>query len=377
VGRALAVLDGGVLLEMENGRAAFLSAVIVLAAADSDLALPILGEGLELARGRGDVSAIAGDRVWSCQAHLYRGELMDAISDGEVGLSTSADYVPVGVPWAAAFLAVAQMERGDLDQAEQALARATTEREVPDHAHWHAFLDARAQLGILRGNPRESLEDALECGRRFDAVGGRNPAFLPWRSRATLALTELGEDPARAAALAAEEVDLARAWGATRSLGGALRVHGIALGGDGGLELLRESVAILEGSPAKLEQARSLVELGAALRRAGARAEAREPLKAGLELARRCGAVPLVERAYDELRAAGARPRKVLYTGVDALTASERRVAGMAASGMSNREIAQGLFVTVKTVEFHLGQAYRKLDISSRRQLASVLAQDG
>jgi len=81
----------------------------------------------------------------------------------------------------------------------------------------------------------------------------------------------------------------------------------------------------------------------------------------------------LVERANEELAATGARPRKILLTGLDSLTASERRIAQLAADELSNREIAQALFVTVKTVEVHLSNVYRKLEIGSRRQLASAL----
>ncbi|MGA8217446.1 MAG: hypothetical protein WB771_02680 [Solirubrobacterales bacterium] len=281
IARAREVLDGGILLAMENGRAAFLAAVIVVAVADSDLALPTLDEGLELASERGDISAIAGDRLWSSYAHLVRGELMDAIADGEVGLETSAEHVAVGVPWAAAHLALAQMERGDLDEAERSLGRAATDAEVPDNGHWHAYLDARAQLKALRGDLRGALADALESGRRFAAVGGHNPAFLPWRSRAALCLHDLGEDAERAGALAAEEVELAEAWGAPRALGVALRAKGLVVGGDEGLDPLRESASTLEGSQARLEQARSLVDLGAAMRRGGNRAGARGPLKEG------------------------------------------------------------------------------------------------
>jgi DNA-binding CsgD family transcriptional regulator len=122
-----------------------------------------------------------------------------------------------------------------------------------------------------------------------------------------------------------------------------------------------------------LEHARTLVELGAAIRRAGRRREAREPLHAGMELAHVCGAHPLVAHARQELLAAGARPRRIMRTGADALTASERRVAAMAAEGMSNRDIAQALFVTVRTVEVHLTHAYQKLAIASRDELATAL----
>jgi DNA-binding CsgD family transcriptional regulator len=116
-----------------------------------------------------------------------------------------------------------------------------------------------------------------------------------------------------------------------------------------------------------------LTDLGAALRRNGQRSEARGPLRRGLDLARRCGARPLAELAHEELVATGARPRRMTLTGIEALTPSERRVASMAASGLTNREVAQALFVTEKTVEVHLTRAYRKLDICSRSELARAL----
>ena len=82
--------------------------------------------------------------------------------------------------------------------------------------------------------------------------------------------------------------------------------------------------------------------------------------------------MPLVEKAHAELVASGARPRRS-FVERDALTPSEQRVAEMAAGGMSNRDIAQALFVTEKTVETHLGRAYLKLGVRSRRQLPEAL----
>jgi DNA-binding CsgD family transcriptional regulator len=212
----------------------------------------------------------------------------------------------------------------------------------------------------------------LEVGRGFAGLGGRNPAIHAWRSDAALALLALGDDR-RARELADEELELARAWGAPRPLGRALRVAGLARGGDAGLALLGDAVDVLEPSPARLEHAKALVELGAGLRRANRRADARPPLRRGLELAMICGATPLSERAETELLATGARLGRIALSGVESLTPSERRVADLAASGASNREIAQALFVTVKTVEVHLSSAYRKLDIASRRELSGAL----
>jgi DNA-binding NarL/FixJ family response regulator len=129
----------------------------------------------------------------------------------------------------------------------------------------------------------------------------------------------------------------------------------------------------LELSPARRELARSLVELGAALRRRGARKAAREPLRRALDLAAACDAPGLAEHVRTELYAAGARPRTDALAGVAALTASERRVADLVAAGETNRDIAQALYVTPKTVEVHLSNAYRKLGVRSRRELPEAL----
>jgi DNA-binding CsgD family transcriptional regulator len=109
------------------------------------------------------------------------------------------------------------------------------------------------------------------------------------------------------------------------------------------------------------------------LRRANRRTEARRLLLEALDTAHHAGARPLVERAETELRAMGAKPRKVVLTGLESLTASERRVAELASEGLTNREIAQTLFVTIRTVEGHLTNVFRKLDLASRDELGEAL----
>jgi DNA-binding CsgD family transcriptional regulator len=168
----------------------------------------------------------------------------------------------------------------------------------------------------------------------------------------------------------------AGASGVRSALGVALRISAAVRPADA-VEILTEANATLEGSEARYERALTLIELGAVLRRRRERRAAREPLAAALEEAHRCGAAPLSERAMVELRAAGGRPRRVMRSGVDAMTPSEGRVAALARDGLTNVQIAQELFITPKTVEAHLGHAYRKLDISSRKQLAEALAADG
>jgi DNA-binding CsgD family transcriptional regulator len=235
------------------------------------------------------------------------------------------------------------------------------------------WFDVRARLRIAAGETERGLAELLAVGDRLERFGVRNPSHSAWRSQAALVLSGRG-DGAEARRLVRAEIEIARCWGASRPLGAALRAAGLIEGGADGLDLLRESVDVLAASPALLERAKSLTELGAALRRANHRAQARPLLHDGLELADRCGAQPVAERAHAELVATGARPRRLVRTGLDSLTPTERRVAQMAAEGQSNREIAQALFVTPKTVEMHLAHAYRKLDIQARSQLARALA---
>ncbi len=175
-------------------------------------------------------------------------------------------------------------------------------------------------------------------------------------------------------ALAAQELAASKTWGTRGALGGAERV--VALLEDDPDDMiagLGRAVGLLATSPARLEHARALTDLGAAQRRANRRADARETLREAVEIARRCGATVVAERAHEELLGTGARPRRVQLTGVDSLTASERRIAVMASEGVSNPAIAQALFVTRKTVETHLGHVYSKLGIGSRGALTSAL----
>jgi DNA-binding CsgD family transcriptional regulator len=133
------------------------------------------------------------------------------------------------------------------------------------------------------------------------------------------------------------------------------------------------AVAVQAAGETRLEYARTLVELGAALRRAGHCVDAREPLGAGLDIGGECGAVPLADYARQELVLSGARRTSTQVRGASALSPRERRVARLAADGMTNRQIAQALYVSLKTVEMHLSRAYRKLDISSRAALVGAL----
>jgi DNA-binding CsgD family transcriptional regulator len=194
-----------------------------------------------------------------------------------------------------------------------------------------------------------------------------------WRSQAAIGLAALGQH-VRAVELAEAELTLGRRWASPRALGVALRALAVVYNDERTIPLLNDACATLARSQAPVEHARALTDLGAALRRANQRSQAREHLRTALDIAHTTGALSLAQRAHTELTATGARPRMPLRTGVEALTPSERRIARMAAVGQTNMAIAQDLFVTLKTVEMHLTSTYRKLDISSRSQLAHALA---
>jgi DNA-binding CsgD family transcriptional regulator len=343
--------------------------------ADLDEALAIYEDALAVAHRHGSILTFAGAKGGRAQTLLWRGDLAEAEAECREALAASEAWGSWRVTGhLAAFLSDALMEQGRLDDAAAALARAERGERLPGSAGSLHLGESRARLRMLQGDLAGGLEEMLATGRRFEAVGSRNPAFTAWRSHAALALLQLGrQDEARR--LAGEELELARTWGAPRALGAALRVAGLIEDGKGGLAPLEEAVRVLDESPAKLEHAKARTEFGAALRRAKRRSQAREQLRHAVELATICGAAPLAARAERELLATGARPRRVALSGVESLTPSERRVAEMAAEGSTNREIAQALFVTQRTVEGHLTSIYRKLAISSRSQLAAALAE--
>jgi DNA-binding CsgD family transcriptional regulator len=204
--------------------------------------------------------------------------------------------------------------------------------------------------------------------RRRERTWGRRGLLAPqhWSADAVLAYSAAGEHDA-AQALSDETVAVARELGAPGTLGVALRTAGV-LRGD--VELLREAVLHLEASDARLERARALYELGCAVTDRG---EARERLRQARALAVDCASPVLVAQAEARLGEGGGRLPRVHASGVEALTAQERRIAELAAGEMTNRQIAQELYLTEKTVETHLSNAYRKLTIKSRRQLATRL----
>jgi DNA-binding CsgD family transcriptional regulator len=307
---------------------------------------------------------------------LRLGALPEADAAARVALRVlqDGDFAP-GLPFAVTVLADVAVEAGELDEADELLALVPQGGWLPG-VGTVLIPAARGRLRLAQGRAAEALRDFETCASMFSPeIWGtemRDVGYLHARAGAVHALLLLDERQ-RARTMADSHLAEVRAFGAPRALGVALRVAGLAQGGDAGLELLEESVTALRRSPALLERARSLTELGAALRRGGRRAAARDLLGEALDLAAGCGARALTTRARDELKATGARPRRVWRTGIEALTPSELRIARLAAESRSNREIAAELYVTLKTVEAHLSRAYTKLGVERRGQLAGIL----
>jgi DNA-binding CsgD family transcriptional regulator len=338
-----------------------------------DRAERLLRAILEDARRRGSVLGFATGSGLAALVALRRGELASAEADARTTLELSMEHgLQFAAGFALLFLVSAVTERSavenDVAELTESITLVPALEQAPTGGH---LWEARARLRLSQGDTPAAVEALRATGEIWQKCGVNNPLVSPWRSMLGLALSH--DAPEQALELINEELRLARRSGMCKGIAIALRARGLAAGGASGLQDLAEAVGLLEDSSGVLEHARALTEYGAALRRAKQRVDAREPLRRGLDLARRCGASRLAERAETELRATGARPRRLLLSGADALTPSERRVADLAAAGMSNPEIAQELFVTLNTIEGHLRHAYQKLSINSREQLPTAL----
>jgi DNA-binding CsgD family transcriptional regulator len=345
----------------------FFYALAVLLLADRAItARRELDHAISLARRRGSIPGFAIASAWRAELLAREGKLTEAEADArscaEVATAELFAASPATLGWVLDVL----LTRGELNDADQLLAQSgLAEVELHENRTFDPVLHARARIRLARGDlkrARSDLSGQLRRGSRWNTLHTLQPSVL--------IAPELGNpDGADTEQMLIE----ARTWGTPRALGMALRAQALLTAGSRRLELLDEATKTLGSSPAQLEHARALVDLGAALRTGGQRTRAREHLRQALDLATACGAAPLAERARHELRAAGGRPRQPRTTGADALTASERRIATMARDGLSNAEIAQALVVTKKTVEAHLAGAYRKLAIHSRGQLRDTL----
>ena len=364
-------LADGVLLSEQTGDSPAMHAVAVALALADELAPAeaALAAGIADARARGSRLGEATNLLLRSLVLLPAGRLSEAESDAEAALAADRNGWRFAPGAAAAVLAGCAIERGDTAAAARQLARVPAD-ELDVHLP-HLVPVTRGRLELALGHAAEARDAFLESGRILEGAGVSNPALAPWRGGAALASAALGQQE-EAADLADTELALARAFAAPAPIARALLVKG-KLGGPDAADAFGEAVSLLGDSEAWLVRAHAEVEYGAALRRMGRRGEAAERLRPALQLADRLGAAALATRVRAELRAAGARPRRAAAEGLPALTPRQADVIARAARGMSNREIAGDLVVTVKTVEWHLANAFQKLGVRSRAELRDVL----
>lgn len=372
-GLARAALADGVLLERADRRAGFHLCVRALLVSDRvEEAAAAIAALHGRAEETGSVMLAAAAAWYGADLALCVGRLADA----ERGARRVLELAPApGLAAAAAteLLVGALTERGELDAADAVLA------ERPElwqgNEGWETGVrHARARLLLEAGDYEQAAVAAREAGARRLAQGRVNPAWTPWRATLAQALAHLGRLE-EATAVADENVALAHAFGAPTALLIALLARTVCEQ-PGEQRAARAAAALELEGPAVLERAQLQLELGATLVRLGRRVEARDVLRPAFATADAAGAAPLAERARRELVASGLRPRKAAVEGVAALTPRQAQVCGLAAGGKSNREIAQALFLSVKTVETHLAAAYEKLGVSGRPALVEALADE-
>ncbi len=341
-----------------------------------DMAREAAARGWEGSLSSGLVHVASYREAALAEIDRLAGRLADSEAEARTAWDIVRDLAPMSIPALTAIsnLVSTLIARGQLDEAGELTEQWDFSAPFSIVPLAPPLLHIRGTLRLARGELESGVEDLIATGEDFEAMQMLNPAALPWIQEVVPALAALDRTP-EARRIVTEGESRARSFGAQHVIGTMLRARSSIETKRRAIQTLRDSVDALETSGPPHELAHSCLELGAALRRDGQRSESREPLRKALELGHLCGADGVARRAVEELAAAGSRPRSVFRTGVASLTASELRTAKLAAEGLGNVEIAQQLFVTRKTVEKHLGNAYTKLEIPSRDELPTALAE--
>lgn len=350
-----------------------LGASLVLSLADEvDEAMDALGRCVSDSRARREtwthIAALCGQ---SLTLH-GTGDVTAAVSTARTAVehATRAGCPDATMP--ALALATALLSWGEAEEADALLDGVAGPDVAQGVWEWHHFLYTKGRARRERGDLDGALELWLHCGRSMEAAGIGNPVLAPWWLPAVTTLVRQGRTKA-AADLAERSQEAARRWGTPRAVGLGLIAAGVVADGRARLDLLVEAVDALAASPARLDRAKAEYQLGCELLRHDATPDARRHLRRTVELATGCGYHMLAARARDLLVAAGGRMSRLAASPVDSLTESERRVAELARRGVTNKEIAATLFISLRTVEAHLTNVYRKLDVRGRADLPSSL----
>lgn len=370
--------NGSIFAEEPELAAAAIAVMSLVAADEMEAAQHGAERALAIAQERGATPELVRARFLKGFVAWGYGDLVTAEADMRQGidLARMAGIMPLVFMYTGALVEVL-IERDELEAAEAELqAVGMAEGPIPGNPLFGMLALTRGHLRFELGDFERALEDFEAVSAQAEETGFGPGPIASASPFAAVALVALGRHE-QARELTEEMLAWAEAWGAPSSISHVLRGVAATRENAAAIEVLEKAVAMVGDSPRRLERAHALVELGATLRRQGRRTDARGPLREAFELARRCGAARIAKRANEELQATGETVRRYTPIGVESLTPSERRVADLAASGMTNRQIAQSLFVTVKTVEAHLSATYHKLDIHSRQELPAALEETG
>ncbi|MCS7477013.1 LuxR C-terminal-related transcriptional regulator [Umezawaea endophytica] len=298
------------------------------------------------------------------------GDLAEAHADARTALEVfERAATPVEVALPCATMASILLKQGYLAEAEEQLDR------VGEPWFGWAYgpvMIMKAAVRRARGDLTGAVDLLLECGRQLTSAGIHNPVWAPWWLDAVCLLVRLGQR-GEAVELAEFGAERARRWDTLEARGLSLMASGMVATGVAAAELLGAAVAELSGSSARPLHVRSVRLLGESRLSDGDAKGAREHLRTAVTLAIRLGDRQAAAEARDLLVLAGGRMPRLGARPADALSGRERRVAERAAAGATNREIAEELFVTVRTVESHLSNVYRKLGVELRADLPAAL----
>jgi DNA-binding CsgD family transcriptional regulator len=350
---------------------------VLMANGDVERTRALCDSLIDLARSQGWLIALAHGSFMRAIALLHLGRIHAARSDAQLSFDfKQRNSPPAALTWSLFPLVEALTELDELDAADDALTIGHRLGDPPEAFLSSALLlERRAHLRLAQRRYDEAHADLTIAAGWWRRLHVTHPGVAGWRVDDCEALVALGDlDTARS--LAREQLALAERTALPEARGVALRALAHTASPGDAVDLLGRAVGLLAPSPARMEHTRALVEHGAALRRVNRRTAAREPLRGALELAERGGMRRLANRARVELQACGARPRRSALTGIDSLTPAERQVATLVAAGHGNREIAQQLYVTRRTVETHMTHVYAKLGISGRTELGQLFAEE-
>lgn len=351
---------------------AMLSAATVLRVAGHTAeALSVLDRAVDAFSCNGDSLAHCRSLVHRALVHQSVGDLDRATRDASAAVRTARER-GWQLPRAVILLAWLSLQTGNTALAAQLLDEVDEDdirHLTPAHRE---YLRASGWLAYMQDEIALAADRMAACATVITATGLSDPSVLPSLTDIVQVLTLAGRD---ATAVVQEADRLAKRWPSREAAAFSLLARASTTTGPGALDMAKAASDGFAAVPSLIQQARAELLLGQRWTGAGQARQARTHLRAAVGLALRAGSRPLADSARTMLHGVGGRMRvPSTVDGLAVLTASERRVVELAAAGVTNRAIADHLFVTLRTVEVHLTRAYRKLGISSRAELPDVVA---